>query len=105
LKHRERIDVQRQEENVNESSRVALATIIGATIGGLFGCLYFTERGRRFRDQIEPRLDDFIGELRRMQGTVHKARTAAEEGWRSLNELAGGAEPRWDTAGGRQMPH
>jgi hypothetical protein len=54
-----------------------------------------TENGRRVREQIEPRLDDFLGELTRVRGTVEKARTAANEGWRSLNEMTGG------TPGGR----
>ena len=43
------------------------------------------------RDQIEPKLDDFMNELTRMRGTVEKARTAANEGWRSLNDITGGA--------------
>jgi hypothetical protein len=55
-----------------------------------------TESGRRLRDQLEPKLDDFMNELTRMRGTVEKARTAANEGWRSLNEVAGGSgQPRW----------
>ena len=32
-----------------------------------------TENGRRIRDQIEPKLDDFINELTRARGTVEKA--------------------------------
>ena len=53
-----------------------------------------TEQGRHVREQIEPKLDDFMNELTRMRGTVEKARTAANEGWRSLNEVAGG-QTRW----------
>ena len=41
------------------------------------------------RSQIEPKLDDFIGELHRMRGTIQKARAAADEGWRSLSDLTG----------------
>jgi hypothetical protein len=54
-----------------------------------------TENGRRVRDQIEPKLDDFVNELTRMRGTVEKARSAANEGWRSLNDVAGGGGGRW----------
>jgi hypothetical protein len=79
---------------VDERSRVLLATFIGAIVGGVWGWLYLTEQGRRIRDQIEPKLDDFIGEVTRVRGTVDKARTAANEGWRSLSEMTGG------TAGG-----
>ena len=75
---------------MDERSRVLLATFLGAAIGGTWGWLYLTENGRRLRDQIEPKLDDFIKELTRVRGTVDKARTAANEGWRSLTEVTGG---------------
>jgi hypothetical protein len=83
---------------VDERSRVLLATFIGAVIGGTWGWLYMTESGRRVRDQIEPKLDDFMKELARVRGTVEKARTAANEGWRSLGDITG-AQP--GTQGGR----
>lgn len=80
---------------MDERSRVLMATFLGAVAGGVLGWLYMTESGRRVRDQIEPKLDDFMNELTRMRGTVEKARTAANEGWRSLNEVAGGGQTRW----------
>jgi len=82
---------------VDERSRVLMATFLGAVIGGVWGWLYMTESGRRVRDQIEPRLDDFLSELTRVRGTVEKARTAANEGWRSLNEMTGASSGpgRW----------
>jgi len=88
--------VRTKEANVDERSRVLTATVIGAVAGGVWGWLYLTEQGRRIRDQIEPRLDDFIGEISRVRGTVEKARAAADEGWRSLSDMAGGT-----TQGGR----
>jgi hypothetical protein len=84
-----------EEADVNDRARVLIATCVGAVIGGVAGWLYLTEAGRRIRDQIEPRLEDFMSELTRVRSTVDKARTAANEGWRSLNEMTGGA------AGGR----
>ena len=80
---------------MDERSRVLMATFMGAVIGGVWGWLYMTESGRRVRDQIEPRLDDFMRELARMRGTVDKARTAANEGWRSLADIAGEPQGRW----------
>ncbi len=82
---------------MEERSRVLLATLLGAVAGGVWGWLYLTEQGRRVRSQIEPKLDDFIRELHNVRGTVEKARNAADEGWRSLNEIAGGAgaQGRW----------
>lgn len=73
---------------MTDTSRVAWASAIGAVLGGMVGYLYLTESGRRFRLQIEPRIDDFLNEVHRMQGTVHKAREAAGEGWSSLQQIA-----------------
>lgn len=84
-----------KEADVDERSRVLMATVLGAVVGGAWGWLYMTESGRRVRDQIEPRLDDFMNELARMRGTVDKARTAANESWSTLNEVTGGAQGRW----------
>ncbi len=47
------------------------------------------------REQIEPRLDDLIGEMTRVRGTVEKARSAANEGWRSLSDITSGQGGRW----------
>jgi len=81
---------------VDERSRVLTATVLGAVAGGVWGWLYLTETGRRFRSQIDPKLDDFMRELQSVRGTVEKAKTAANEGWRSLNELGGPPSPgRW----------
>ena len=80
---------------MDERSRVLLATCLGAVAGGVWGWLYMTEHGRRMRDQIEPKLDDFLREMHRMRGTVEKARSVASEGWRSLNDVTGGAQGRW----------
>lgn len=80
---------------MDERSRVLMATMLGAVAGGVWGWLYMTENGRRVRNQIEPKLDDFLNEITRVRGTVEKARTAANEGWRSLNDMAGGGQSRW----------
>jgi len=85
-----------KEADVDERSRVLMATFLGAVVGGVTGWLYMTESGRRLRNQIEPKLDDFMNELTRMRGTVEKARTAANEGWRSLGDITGGgSQGRW----------
>jgi hypothetical protein len=80
---------------VDERARVLMATCIGAVIGGVWGWLYLTESGRNVREQIEPKLDDLINEMGRVRGTVEKARSAANEGWRSLSEITGGQGGRW----------
>lgn len=80
---------------MDERARVLLATCVGALAGGVWGWLYMTDNGRRIRDQIEPKLDAFVNEIGRVRGTVEKARAAADEGMRSLNEVTGGAGGRW----------
>lgn len=82
---------------MDERSRVLTATVLGAIAGGAWGWLYLTQQGRRFRTQIEPKLDDFMRELHSVRGTVEKARSAANESWRSLNDVAAGASApgRW----------
>jgi hypothetical protein len=74
---------------MDDKSRVLFAAFIGAAAGATWGYLYLTAAGQRLRSQIEPKLDDFIGEVRRMRGTIEKARAAADEGWRSLNDITG----------------
>jgi hypothetical protein len=86
-----------KEADVDDRGRVAVSAVVGAVSGAILGYIYLTEGGRRFREQIEPGLDDFLHEVRRMRGTVDKARAAASEGWRSLNEVIGESQGGgWD---------
>ncbi len=80
---------------MDDRSRVMLAALVGAAAGAVWGYLYLTTSGQRVRAQMEPKLDDFVGELRRLRGTIEKARTAADEGWRSLSDLTGTQGGRW----------
>lgn len=79
---------------MTENSRAIAATVVGAVIGGLAGYLFFTERGRSFRRQIEPALEDVTRELNSFRSTIRKATDVAAEGWKLLNETLGeGAAP------------
>jgi hypothetical protein len=71
---------------------VAVSALVGAVSGALLGYLYLTESGSRVRAGIEPRLDDFVGEIRRLRSTVAKARSAVDEGWQSLSALTSDGE-------------
>jgi hypothetical protein len=75
-------------DDMTERSRVLGASLLGSVIGGAIGYLYFTADGRRLLDELEPRLDQFVVEFHKLRRTLAKAREAAVEGWRSLNELA-----------------
>ena len=76
---------------MDERSRVAWAAALGALAGGMFGYLYLTEDGRRVREQIDPWLDNVAREMRQLRATAERARVAADEGWRSLDDLRRGA--------------
>ena len=90
---------------MNDTNRVCWASAIGALVGGVWGYLYLTESGRQFRMQLEPRIDDFLNELHRMQGTVHKAREAAGESWASLQDMANDVTRPAEPAGGAGQSH
>ena len=74
------------------NSREIAATLVGAAIGGVAGYLFFTDRGRNVRRQIEPALDDFARELISFRSTVQKATGVASEGWKLLNDALGDTE-------------
>ena len=88
--------------DVSDWSRVLMASLVGAGAGAALGYLYLTEGGTRFRLQLEPRIDDFMSEIRRMRTTVEKARAAAGESWRTLGEVAGqpSGTGRWEETRG-----
>jgi hypothetical protein len=70
-------------------SRAITAIIGGAVLGGLAGYFFFTERGRSFRRQLEPALEQFARELNGFRGTLQRAVGVATEGWNALNEGGG----------------
>ena len=57
---------------MTDNSRAMAATIVGRRVGGVAGYLFFTERGRQLRRQIEPALDDFARELISFRGRSRK---------------------------------
>ncbi len=83
---------------MSDQGRVMLAMVGGAVVGGIAGYLYLTDGGRRFRGQLEPRLDDALREIRRLRQTVTKAQAVAAEGWRSLTAIAGQEHGEWGGA-------
>ena len=72
---------------MDDRGRIALAIGIGALVGGVAGYFLLTERGRQMRDELEPRLNDVLGEVEKLRQTFESTRTAVSEGWRSFNHL------------------
>jgi len=60
--------------------------MVGAVLGGLAGYMFFSEKGRAWRRQLEPQLEELAREFEHFRGTVQKASSVAGEGWRLLNE-------------------
>jgi hypothetical protein len=72
---------------VDDRGRIAIAIGLGALVGGVAGYFLLTERGRQMRDELEPRLNDVLGEVEKLRQTFESTRTAVSEGWRSFNQL------------------
>ena len=70
-----------------DKSRILVASLAGAAVGGFLGFLFFTERGRAVRQQLESTLEDASRELIHFRGTIAKAGAAASEGWRLLDDF------------------
>ena len=50
----------------------------GAVLGALAGFLFLTERGRRIRDELQPRLAELVNEFQRVRLAADRARTRAD---------------------------
>lgn len=85
---------------MDDRGRVLGATLLGAAIGGLAGYLFLTESGRTLRQELEPKLDNVLAEIRRLRVAILKVKEAAREGHQSLNEVLGEKDesPSWATA-------
>lgn len=82
---------------VSAQARVLASMLAGAAIGGVVGWLYYTESGRSFRREAEPRLEAFRLELQRLRATVRKASEVAADSLESLRDVLGESPPasRW----------
>ena len=91
------------EGGVDERAQVLLATVRGAAVGGVCGCLYLTDQGRRVRRQLEPMFDSVIDELQQSRQTLNKARTAVDEGRRLVDDALHAPEASpWESRDLRQ---
>ena len=72
---------------MSEQSRVMAGVVVGALVGAAAGYLFFTERGREWRERIEPTVDELRHEFRRFQKTIEKVGEMANDGLRVVNEF------------------
>jgi hypothetical protein len=68
--------------------------VLGALVGAAAGYLFFTERGRRFRREVEPELQTIVREVMRLGKTVTDLRHSRSQTRRATGTLAPLAWPR-----------
>ncbi len=61
---------------MDDRTSILLGALAGAVAGGCAGYLFFTEEGRRLREDLEPRLSDLVAELGKAQTMVKDASKA-----------------------------
>ena len=72
---------------MNERTAVMAGAFVGALAGAVASYLFFTERGRALREQLEPRVDDLRQEFTKFQRTIEKVGDMANEGMRVVQEF------------------
>jgi len=73
--------------DMSDRAAICLGALAGAFAGGVAGYLYFTKSGRRLRAEFEPRMRDFLAEVRRARFAAVHAVDAAGQGWQSVRHL------------------
>lgn len=74
---------------VTDKTRACAASMVGAVIGAAAGYMFFTDRGRALRRQMETALETLAPELSHFSGTINRTAGVASEGWKLLNEALG----------------
>jgi gas vesicle protein len=74
---------------VTDKTRACAVSMVGAVIGAAVGYLFFTDRGRELRRQLEKTLETLEPELSHFSGTINRTASVASEGWKLLNEALG----------------
>jgi hypothetical protein len=76
---------------MDDRARIALSMGLGAALGGLTGFLLFTDRGRAFRRELEPQLEEFFQEAQRLTAAFDRTRKAVKDGLASMNPEGAGS--------------
>lgn len=74
---------------VTEKTRACAASMVGAVVGAAAGYMFFTDRGRALRRQLETSLESLAPELSHFSGTINQTAGIAGEGWKLLKEALG----------------
>ena len=82
---------------MNDRSAILLGAVTGALLGTAVGFLFLTERGRRIREDLEPKLAEFVNEFQRLKLTADRA-WQPREAWHGDERPF---DPARDTRGAR----
>lgn len=72
---------------MNESRIITAGAVVGALVGAAASYLFFTDRGKDWRDRLEPMVEDLRREFGRFQKTVEKLGEMANDGIRAYSEF------------------
>lgn len=78
---------------MDDRARISLSMAVGAAVGGFLGFVLFTDRGRSFRRELEPQLEDLFGEAQRLTAAFDKTRKAVKDGLATLHTETTEAKP------------
>lgn len=72
---------------MNERTAITAGALVGALAGAAAVYLFFTERGRGFRERLAPAIEDLTREFERFQGTIEQVGRMANQGARVVQEF------------------
>ena len=55
---------------MSDRTSILLGALAGAVVGGAAGYLFFTEEGRRLREDLEPKLMDLMGAIDKARSLI-----------------------------------
>lgn len=56
---------------MSDRTSILWCALAGAVVGGAAGYLFFTEDGRRLREDLEPRVVDLLAEIEKARALMH----------------------------------
>ena len=80
---------------MSERTAVIAGAVAGAAAGIAVSYLFFTDRGRSVREQLEPAVDGLREEFARFQRSFEKVGVMAVDGIRAFNEFNAARQARF----------